>query len=230
MTDLATRLRDVRLKQRKSQLEVAEAVGMKQPTYQALESGKNKKSSFLPAIANYLKVDVYWLLNGDESMLPVHIKVDDWDDSTPLDDDEVEIPFFKDFSFACGSGSINDAITHEKRRLRMSKATLKGLSIDKGNAVAATASGDSMSPTINDGDTIHIDLGRKTIKDGKIFAVSFGGLQYAKRLYNLPFGGVRIVSDNEDEFEEIRMTADEAKMQEFQIIGWIWQIAKLEKW
>ena len=101
---------------------------------------------------------------------------------------------------------------------------------DKGNAVAATASGDSMSPTINDGDTIHIDLGRKTIKDGKIFAVSFGGLQYAKRLYNLPFGGVRIVSDNEDEFEEIRMTADEAKMQEFQIIGWIWQIAKLEKW
>lgn len=230
MTDLATRLRDVRLKQRKSQLEVAEAVGMKQPTYQALESGKNKKSSFLPAIANYLKVDVYWLLNGDESMLPVHIKVDDWDDSTPLDDDETEIPFFKDFSFACGSGSINDAITHEKRRLRMSKATLKGLSIDKGNAVAATASGDSMSPTINDGDTIHIDLGRKTIKDGKIFAVSFGGLQYAKRLYNLPFGGVRIVSDNEDEFEEIRMTADEAKMQEFQIIGWIWQIAKLEKW
>ena len=181
----------------------------------------------LIALADALKTTPDYLLTGKETQF---IRVQGWDDSTPLDDDEVEIPFFKDFSFACGSGSINDTITHEKRRLRMSKATLKGLSIDKGNAVAATASGDSMSPTINDGDTIHIDLGRKTIKDGKIFAVSFGGLQYAKRLYNLPFGGVRIVSDNEDEFEEIRMTADEAKMQEFQIIGWIWQIAKLEKW
>lgn len=187
------------------------------------------KAETLKTIAAYLGVSDDYLLTGKQS-LPAHRKIESWDDSTPLDDDEVEIPFFKDFSFACGSGSINDAITHEKRRLRMSKATLKGLSIDKGNAVAATASGDSMSPTINDGDTIHIDLGRKTIKDGKIFAVSFGGLQYAKRLYNLPFGGVRIVSDNEDEFEEIRMTADEAKMQEFQIIGWIWQIAKLEKW
>lgn len=230
MTDLATRLRDVRLKQRKSQLEVAEAVGMKQPTYQALESGKNKKSSFLPAIANYLKVDVYWLLNGDESMLPVHIKVDDWDDSTPLDDDETEIPFFKDFSFACGSGSIGEALASESRKLRMSKATLRNKSIDKRNAIATTASGDSMHPTIRNGATIHIDLGRKTIKDGKIFAVSHGGLFMAKRLYNLPLGGVRIVSDNAAEFPEIQLSAQERIDQHFEIVGWIWQISSIEEW
>ncbi len=224
METLGVRLRKLRNDKRLTQQQLGELTGVSKTSVIYWEKDENiPKHESLVALASALNTTTAYLLYGIQ-------QVDTWDSSTPLDDDEVEIPFFKDFSFACGSGSINDAITHEKRRLRMSKATLKGLSIDKGNAVAATASGDSMSPTINDGDTIHIDLGRKTIKDGKIFAVSFGGLQYAKRLYNLPFGGVRIVSDNEDEFEEIRMTADEAKMQEFQIIGWIWQIAKLEKW
>ena len=87
-----------------------------------------------------------------------------------------------------------------------------------------------MSPTIKDGDTIYVDLGRKTIKDGKIFAVCIGGLFYCKRLYNLPFGGVRIVSDNSDEFPEIQLTADQIKEQDFQITGWVWQISTLERW
>ncbi|AOA58300.1 S24 family peptidase [Acinetobacter larvae] len=158
------------------------------------------------------------------------VRVESWDETTPLDDDEVEIPFFKDFSFACGSGCINEYIANETRKLRIPKATLRNLSITKENAVAATASGDSMSPTISDGDTIHVDLGRKTIKDGKIFAVCIGGLHYAKRLYNLPFGGVRIVSDNDAEFPEITLTANEIASQQFEVIGWVWQIARIEKW
>ena len=132
--------------------------------------------------------------------------------------------------FACGGGSFNEAIANERRKLRMSKATLRNLAITESNAVAATASGDSMTPTINDGDTIHIDLGRKEVKDGRIYVICIGGLHYCKRLYNLPFGGVRIVSDNSEEYEEIRLTAEERESQQFEIIGWIWQIAKLEKW
>lgn len=191
----------------------------------------------LKNLAKETGVNAGWLLDGEGVMLSdkgssnqEFIAVDVWDDNTPLDNDEVEIPFFKDFSFACGSGSINEHIASEKRKLRMSKATLRSLIISKENAVAATASGDSMSPTIKDGDTIHIDLGRKTIKDGKIFAVCIGGLFYCKRLYNLPFGGVRIVSDNSVEFPEIQLSAEQVKDQDFQVIGWIWQIASLEKW
>jgi len=40
MTDLSTRLKEARAKSGKSQMEIAEAVGIKQPTYQALEKGK----------------------------------------------------------------------------------------------------------------------------------------------------------------------------------------------
>ncbi|WP_312969022.1 S24 family peptidase [Acinetobacter gerneri] len=193
-------------------------------------SGVNTPSGDrLLSLARLLKTTPDWVLNGFD--LPEGFQqIETWDNNTPLDDDEVEIPFFKDFSFACGSGSIGEAIANETRKLRMSKATLRNLSITKENAIAATAVGDSMAPKILDGDTIHIDLGRKTIKDGKIFAVCIGGLFYCKRLYNLPFGGVRIVSDNSDEFPEIQLTAEQIKDQEFNIIGWVWQIATMERW
>ncbi|HHW53786.1 MAG TPA: helix-turn-helix transcriptional regulator [Acinetobacter towneri] len=188
----------------------------------------NPTGKRLVQLAQVLKTTSSWLLTGNST--PEFTQVEPWDSNTPLDDDEIEIPFFKDFSFACGGGSIGEAIANETRKLRMSKATLRNLSITKENAVAATAIGDSMSPTIKDGDTIHVDLGRKNIKDGKIFAICLGGLFYCKRLYNLPLGGVRIVSDNSTEFPEIHLNAQEIIDQQLEIIGWVWQISSLESW
>ena len=214
-----------------SQADLIRGTGAGRATVSGWVNGTNNPSAkHLNNLAKTLKTTTSWLLTGIADMGQNLQSVEVWDDNTPLDDDEVEIPFFKDFSFACGSGSISEAIANETRKLRMSKATLRNLTIAKDNAVAATASGDSMSPTIKDGDTIHIDLGRKNIKDGKIFAVCIGGLFYCKRLYNLPFGGVRIVSDNSDEFPEIQLTAEQIKEQEFQVTGWVWQIASIETW
>lgn len=214
-----------------SQADLVRGTSAGRATVSGWVNGTNNPSAkHLDNLAKTLKTTTSWLLTGFADEGNNFQLVETWDSNTPLDEDEVEIPFFKDFSFACGSGSIGDAIANEKRKLRMSKSTLRNLTITKENAVAATASGDSMCPTIKDGDTIYLDLGRKTIKDGKIFAVCIGGLFYCKRLYNMPFGGVRIVSDNSEEFPEIVLTADEAKDQDFQIIGWVWQIATLERW
>lgn len=215
------------------QVDLINQLGVSKGTVSKWISGLNTPSSeVLPDLARVLNTSSQWLIKGDgadrsEVLLQ---QVDAWDSDTPLDDDEVEVPFFKDFSFACGSGSIGEAMENEKRKLRMSKSTLRNRAIDKKNAVATLASGDSMNPTIKDGDTIHIDIGRKTIKDGKMFAICHGGLFMAKRLYNLPFGGVRIVSDNSAEFPEIRLTAEEVVDQQFEIIGWIWQVSSLESW
>lgn len=68
MSTLADRLKEARLKANKTQGEVADAAGIKQPTYQALESGKTQKSAFLPEIADFLAVDVNWLKSGIGSM------------------------------------------------------------------------------------------------------------------------------------------------------------------
>ena len=219
------RMTDLKLRQ----VDLMDATGATKGAVSKWVSGTNVPSTeFMPALAAILKTSENWLLTGNQT--PEFRQVEPWDSNTPLDDDEIEIPFFKDFSFACGGGSIGEAIANETRKLRMSKATLRNLSITKENAVAATANGDSMSPTIKDGDTIHVDLGRKNIKDGKIFAICLGGLFYCKRLYNLPLGGVRIVSDNSTEFPEIQLNAQEVIDQQLEIIGWVWQISSLESW
>ena len=214
-----------------SQADLIRGTGAGRATVSGWVNGTNNPSAkHLDKLAKTLKTTTNWLLTGIADTGQNFQSVEVWDDTTPLDEEEVEIPFFKDFSFACGSGSIGEAMQTEKRKLRMSKATLRNLTIDKKNAVATRASGDSMNPSIKDGDTIHIDLGRKTIKDGKIFALCHGGLFMAKRLYNLPLGGVRIVSDNAAEFPEIQLTAEQIKEQEFEVIGWIWQISSIETW
>lgn len=222
---IAQRMKELGLQHK----DLVAATGASKGTVTNWISGVNNPTgSRLVQLAQALKTTSSWLLTGNST--PEFAQVEPWDSNTPLDDDEVEIPFFKDFSFACGGGSISEAIANETRKLRMSKATLRNLSITKENAVAATAMGDSMSPTIKDGDTIHLDLGRKNIKDGKIFAICIGGLFYCKRLYNLPLGGVRIVSDNSTEFPEFHLSEQDIVDQQFEIIGWVWQISSLESW
>ena len=214
-----------------SQADLIRGTGAGRATVSGWVNGTNKPSAkHLDALVKTLHTTVGWLLTGAKDLGQNVQVVKTWDANTPLDDDEVEIPYFEDFSFACGSGSVGEALESETSKLRMSKSILRHLTIDKKNAVATRASGDSMNPTIKDGDTIHIDMGRKTIKDGKIFAICHGDLFYAKRLYNLPLGGVRIVSDNSAEFPEMRITAQEVIDQKFEIVGWIWQIASIESW
>lgn len=214
-----------------SQADLIRGTGAGRATVSGWVNGANNPSAkHLENLAKTLKTTTSWLLTGVAVTGRDFQSVETWDENTPLDDDEVEIPYFKDFSFACGSGAIGEALESETRKLRMSKATLRNLTIDKKNAVATRASGNSMNPTIKDGDTIHIDLGRKTIKDGKIFAICHGDLFFAKRLYNLPLGGVRIVSDNAAEFPEVQLNAQEIIDQKFEIVGWIWQISSIESW
>ncbi|RJL73017.1 XRE family transcriptional regulator [Acinetobacter radioresistens] len=216
------------------QADIARATGKSTAAVTKWLRGENiPKAENLKAIAKLLEVSDEWLLTGKN--LTVLESQDlqslsEWDETTPIEEDEIEIPFFQNFSFDCGSGSVGEALKAQSQALRISKATLRDLGIEKENAVATGASGDSMKPTIKDGDTIYLDLGRKTIKDGKIFAICHGGLFVAKRLYNLPMGGVRIVSDNTAEYPEVLLTAEERKEQEFEVIGWVWRITSTESW
>ena len=107
---------------------------------------------------------------------------------------------------------------------------MKDRHIHQSKCVALPASGDSMLPTIKDKDTVYVDLERTTVRDGKVFAICHGGLFKFKRLYNLPLGGIRIVSDNSTEFPEERLTAQEIIDQQFEIIGWAWSWQSMEHW
>jgi phage repressor protein C with HTH and peptisase S24 domain len=67
----------------------------------------------------------------------------------------------------------------------------------KPNKLAAMrASGESMEPTIHDGDSLLVDTSQTSVSDGKVYALWYDGGERVKRLFRLPGGGLRIVSDN----------------------------------
>lgn len=61
---------------------------------------------------------------------------------------------------------------------------------------AMRASGESMEPTIYDGDSLLVDTSQTNVQDGKVYALWYDGGERVKRLFRMPGGGLRIVSDN----------------------------------
>lgn len=122
-----------------------------------------------------------------------------WDRNTPLNSDEYAVPFYQDIRLAAGNGFADDIADYNNFKLRFSKATLRKQGVQYENAVCVIADGNSMEPVIPDGTTVGIDLGNKTIRDGKIYAINHGGLLRIKLLYNMPNEQVKIRSYNSEE-------------------------------
>lgn len=141
-----------------------------------------------------------------------------WDNSTPLDSDEVFIPLYKEVELAAGNGSTAvQEITG--RKIRFALSTLREAGVQPGNAVAAQAKGNSMERLIMDGATIGIDRGTTTIIDGEIYAIDHDGMLRVKYLYRLPGGALRLRSENEDEYPDEVIDPEEAKS--ITILGWV---------
>ena len=137
-----------------------------------------------------------------------------WDRNTPLNSDEVAVPFYEDVRLSAGNGFADDIADYNNFKLRFSKATLRKQGVQFENAVCVIADGNSMEPVIPDGTTVGIDLGNKTIRDGKIYAINHGGLLRIKLLYNMPNEQVKIRSYNSDEHPD-----EIAELQDISVLG-----------
>ena len=207
-----------------SQEEIARRIDESPQTLTNWKKRGVSKSGALKGAAEF-GCSANWILKGDIDGVGCDVsKVLGWDSSTPLSDDEVEIPFYKDVLVSCGSGSLAEILVSESRKLRLSTSTLRRYGVEPANALALTAFGNSMTPVINDGATVYVDTGRTNIVDGKIYAVCHGGLFKFKYLYRMPKGGVRIVSANSDEYKEEVLTQQEIIDQEFEVIAYAFNV------
>jgi len=77
-------------------------------------------------------------------------------------------------------------------------------------------SGDSMSPFLEEGDSVMIDLGQCDVTEGKVYCIRYGDELRIKRLYKRFDGGLRIVSDNKEYPEESIAPTD---MQHITVLG-----------
>lgn len=154
-------------------------------------------------------------VEADPSTHPDLGHIDAWDSETPLDNDEVEVPYFEEIELSAGNGytSVLDVPT---RKLRFSLATLSKAGVSSESAVCCKVNGDSMEPILPDGSTVGVDSSQQRIVDGKMYAIEHGGLLRVKYLYRLPFGGLRIKSANSD-YPDEELSSEAAR--EVRIIG-----------
>lgn len=141
-----------------------------------------------------------------------------WDDDTPLDDDEVYVPFLKEVELSAGSGRTVIEKS-SSRKLRFGKQTLRNQGVQFDQAVCVTVHGNSMEPVLPDGSTVGVDKSSTAVKDGKMYAIDHGGELRVKTLYRMPGGGLRFRSFNQDEHPDEEYTAQQLAESGISVLG-----------
>lgn len=206
------RIKQARLAKKMTQAELAEKVGVTPQSVQQWESVTEPKKNRVVKIAEILGVEANWLLFGSDNRDGIPVKdfkpreVAEWDSSTPLDDDEVEVPYYKSIELAAGNG-CNGGSDNNGYKLRFSRSTLRRYGISPKDVASFPVHGESMSPVIPSGTTVFVNCGDKTIVDGGIYFIEQDGLLRIKQLLRQP-GKLIIRSYNSIDFPD--ETADPA--------------------
>ncbi|MBQ4114467.1 LexA family transcriptional regulator [bacterium] len=110
-------------------------------------------------------------------------------------DDIITVDYYKDVFASCGNGSI--VFSEEKTQLSLSESLIQGFSRQKKYSII-NASGNSMSPTIEQGDKLIVEHWvDNQIQDNKIYVFCFNNEFFVKRL-SKNLDEVIIKSDNAD--------------------------------
>ncbi|MBI6944057.1 helix-turn-helix transcriptional regulator [Pseudomonas putida] len=182
----------------------------------------------LDELASALSTTVAFLITGEDvpsraagypsANASILGPIDAWDDDTPLDDDEVYVPFLKEVELSAGGGRTVVEQSH-KQKLRFGKLTLRKQGVQPDDAVCVTVSGNSMEPVLPDKSTVGVDQGSTAVVDGKMYAIDHDGQLRVKMLYRLPGGGIRMRSYNRDEHPDEEYSAREMVDQNIHIKG-----------
>lgn len=187
---LKDRLKIARKNARKSQLEVAEAIGITQSAYSQLETGRVDSSSHLSTIAKFLGVDSYWLQTGDGAP-NIDLNIKQLLDGSPNikintgDNREENIWIdLVNIRFSCGDGeSIEFHFDEVLEQYEFKPSFFKKHGVKPENMKLALATGDSQEPYICTGDIFGIDLTDKDVRDGEFYAVYFEGEAMLKQIF-----------------------------------------------
>jgi phage repressor protein C with HTH and peptisase S24 domain len=190
---IAARMKEVGIP---SQSALARKVGVSQPTISAIVSGETTHPKDLRKIAMVLETTESWLL-GETS--------DPNDGALGISDKAVlaeKLGLYlvpdMEIGYAMGDGTFLEVF--EQRGVQAFE-TQWLRSISEGNLeklFVARGDGDSMEPTLRDGDAVLIDTAKRSInRADKIWALTYGGLGMIKRVRKLPDGQYELMSDNQ---------------------------------
>lgn len=181
------------------QVDVAKAVGATPTTIYKIVDGQTKSSRFLPKIAEYLRVSEQWLLFGDESnAMKMDAQIDEWDDSTPIPEDMVAIPFLNGNSLSAGAGALNSDIPYTGAKLWYARSFLRRKNATPESVFCITVTGKSMEPVFSEGGMVMVNTLERDIINEKPYAITYKGCDYIKFLIKSPNGEITAISANPD--------------------------------
>ncbi|VVN94936.1 HTH-type transcriptional regulator PrtR [Pseudomonas fluorescens] len=230
--NVSTVLRELLDRHGISPTELHRRTGVPQSTLSRILSGKiaDPSDKHISRIAEYFRVSTDQL-RGRGDAAPgkgavregPHSELKDislWDDDTPIDDDEVSIPFLREVELAAGSGRfvIEES---EKASLRFGKRSLRHNGVQFDQAKCVTVRGNSMLPVLRDGATVGVNAGKcgiGDIVDGDLYAINHNGQLRVKQLYRLP-SGIRLRSFNRDEHPDEDYSFQEIQEEQIIILG-----------
>lgn len=141
-----------------------------------------------------------------------------WDDEDDLTSEYVLIPRL-DVKASAGNGRIAWQIDEKGQRQAFRKSWMERLGIAPENAATIVAEGSSMAPRIEDGDSLVLDYKSTSPISGRVFVLTFSDELFVKRLFRMPDGGLRIVSDNPDKTRYPDWDVQQDRAETLQIIG-----------
>ena len=213
-----------------SQSELARRLGLSPQAVQKWEAGvSTPRNSKLGDLAEALGTSMGYLIDGGpeapgsgkpDSNASSLKSIDSWDDETPLEDDEVYVPFLHEVELAAGSGRF--AIEESANsRLRFNKNDLRHNGVQFSNAKCVKVNGNSMLPVLRDGATVGVNVGKNSLSDivdGEMYAINHNGQMRVKQVYRIPIG-VRLRSFNRDEHPDEDYTFQQIQEQHISLLG-----------
>ncbi len=168
-------------------------------------------------IAQALAVNLEWLLSGEDQPLYATADAvrsalgDRADDGSRA---ELDLVAVNDIDFAYGLGGTYSDMPIEQTVQYFPRTWIESITSAPPSQLAWTRPrGDSMAPTINDGDLVLFNLAEKTVKEqDAIWAFTIGDIASIKRL-RMRKDRVLILSDND------RVPAEEVSHEEVNIVG-----------
>lgn len=177
------------LRGEKTREEFAEIVGMHHSSVGNYERGDRKIDvDTLILLHERTGADLNWLLTGEGSALTAGVQ-----QAAGM----VPIPHYE-VSASAGNGAVvlSQDVTDY---FSVSRDWLSRIAPPNANLGILEARGDSMSPTIRDGDVlvVNFDIDDYAVADGGVFVLSFDGMLVVKRVQITMEGQVLVISDNE---------------------------------
>ena len=165
--------------------DIADILGIKQLSFATMKKrGKLPLHEILDFCAKR-KISINWLLYN-QSTKSIEAQTEKY----------VNVRYFGDIYASAGGGAFNYEADTEEIALDEHMVNLMGGQNEMKNIDAINVLGDSMEPTLHDGDIIFINRTLKDISKSGIFAVSTEIGLFVKRIMKKSDGSIDLISDN----------------------------------